>query len=233
VAEKEVLDEEKGVENSKDYLLRVLGVAESFGKTRYVDNVSFGISGGEILVLLGPNAAGKLTIVNTIRGEPAPGKWEKYAARDRYGEAGEAGTEVYWVYFFLLRECALTVFLLGEQPPSPPPRRTDLLNRHLLEMLFVKNPPVTQSPVPCLPFSCEPGSAPYTNSTPSTRPFTPSNNPLNGRSLPPRVSRCNLEQADFGVGEYQQLEDEVGWCVPRPSCAENGTGKRKGGDGGC
>jgi ABC-type sugar transport system ATPase subunit len=57
VAEKEVLDEEKGVGNSKDYLLRVLGVAKSFGKTRYVDNVSFGISSGEILVLLGPNAA--------------------------------------------------------------------------------------------------------------------------------------------------------------------------------
>jgi ATP-binding cassette subfamily A (ABC1) protein 3 len=72
VVEKEVLDEEKRVENPEDYLLRVIGVAKSFGKTRAVDNVSFGISGGEILALLGPNGAGKSTIVNMIRGELSP-----------------------------------------------------------------------------------------------------------------------------------------------------------------
>jgi ATP-binding cassette subfamily A (ABC1) protein 3 len=69
VTENEVLDEVKRVEDSEDDLLRVLGVAKTFGKTRAVENVSFGIRGGEILALLGPNGAGKSTIINMIRGE--------------------------------------------------------------------------------------------------------------------------------------------------------------------
>jgi ATP-binding cassette subfamily A (ABC1) protein 3 len=72
MTEKEVLDEVKRVESSEDDLLRVLAVTKTFGKTRAVDNVSFGISGGEILVLLGPNGAGKSTIINMIRGELSP-----------------------------------------------------------------------------------------------------------------------------------------------------------------
>jgi len=72
VKDKAVLDEEIRVDAAEDDLLRVLGVAKSFGTNRAVDNVSFGISGGEILALLGPNGAGKSTIINMIRGELSP-----------------------------------------------------------------------------------------------------------------------------------------------------------------
>jgi ATP-binding cassette, subfamily A (ABC1), member 3 len=72
VTDQDVVQEKIRVEAAEDDLLRVLGVAKSFGKLRAVDNVSFGISGGEILALLGPNGAGKSTIINMVRGELSP-----------------------------------------------------------------------------------------------------------------------------------------------------------------
>lgn len=65
---KEIIDEKIRVEASDSDLLRVLQVAKSFGANKAVDDVSFGITGGEILALLGPNGAGKSTIINLIRG---------------------------------------------------------------------------------------------------------------------------------------------------------------------
>lgn len=69
---KEIRDEKIRVETSNSDLLRVLQVSKSFGANKAVNEVSFGISGGEILALLGPNGAGKSTIINLIRGYLRP-----------------------------------------------------------------------------------------------------------------------------------------------------------------
>ncbi|KAK0384392.1 hypothetical protein NLU13_8479 [Sarocladium strictum] len=53
-------------------LLRLLNVSKKFGKNVAVDDVSFGLRGGEIMALLGPNGAGKTTTINMIRGDMAP-----------------------------------------------------------------------------------------------------------------------------------------------------------------
>jgi ATP-binding cassette subfamily A (ABC1) protein 3 len=65
----EVTDEKNRVESSDSDLLRVLHLVKYFGSNRAVDDVSFGLSPGEILALLGPNGAGKSTITNIIRCE--------------------------------------------------------------------------------------------------------------------------------------------------------------------
>jgi ATP-binding cassette subfamily A (ABC1) protein 3 len=69
VVSQEIQGEKARVQTSESDLLRVLQVSKSFGSNKAVDDVSFGISGGEILALLGPNGAGKSTIINMIRGE--------------------------------------------------------------------------------------------------------------------------------------------------------------------
>ncbi|KAL8901107.1 MAG: hypothetical protein Q9207_005359 [Kuettlingeria erythrocarpa] len=52
--------------------LRVLHLSKSFGKTRAVDDVTFGVQRGEVFALLGPNGAGKSTAISLIRGDIPP-----------------------------------------------------------------------------------------------------------------------------------------------------------------
>jgi branched-chain amino acid transport system ATP-binding protein len=52
--------------------LKVASLRKSFRAVRAVDDVSFGVSGGEFLALIGPNGAGKSTCFNTINGQLAP-----------------------------------------------------------------------------------------------------------------------------------------------------------------
>jgi len=68
----DVRDEKERVEHSDLDLLRVLGLTKQFGTNVAVDNVSFGVSRGEVFALLGPNGAGKSTSINMIRGELRP-----------------------------------------------------------------------------------------------------------------------------------------------------------------
>ncbi|KAL8829277.1 MAG: hypothetical protein Q9170_006239 [Blastenia crenularia] len=59
-ASKDVADEIKRVkEDISAEGLRVLHLSKSFGKTKAVDDVTFGVDGGEVFALLGPNGAGK------------------------------------------------------------------------------------------------------------------------------------------------------------------------------
>jgi branched-chain amino acid transport system ATP-binding protein len=53
---------------SEDLVLQVKGVHKSFGGVRAVNNVSFDLSRGEILGVIGPNGSGKTTLVNLITG---------------------------------------------------------------------------------------------------------------------------------------------------------------------
>ncbi|MBV9288072.1 MAG: ABC transporter ATP-binding protein [Hyphomicrobiales bacterium] len=57
-------------------ILAVERLAKCFGPLKAVDDVSFRVSGGEILGLLGPNGAGKTTTINMVLGvlEPTAGR---------------------------------------------------------------------------------------------------------------------------------------------------------------
>ena len=53
-------------------VLEVQGIAKAFGGVQAVDDVSFGVSAGEMLALIGPNGAGKTTCFNMLNGQIAP-----------------------------------------------------------------------------------------------------------------------------------------------------------------
>ena len=55
-------------------MLRVTSLTKKFNDLIAVDNVSFSIEKGEILALIGPNSAGKSTIVKSIVGLIKPTK---------------------------------------------------------------------------------------------------------------------------------------------------------------
>lgn len=57
-------------------VLSVRNIAKSFGGIRAVDDVSFDVSGSEILGLIGPNGSGKSTLFNCILGQLSPDQGE-------------------------------------------------------------------------------------------------------------------------------------------------------------
>lgn len=52
--------------------MKVLHLEKTFRRYKAVDDVTFGVDGGEKLALLGPNGAGKTTTISLIRGELRP-----------------------------------------------------------------------------------------------------------------------------------------------------------------
>ncbi|KAI9759633.1 MAG: hypothetical protein M4579_002201 [Chaenotheca gracillima] len=69
--EKEINDELRRVSSSNDGL-RVLHLSKSFGSNQAVEDITFGVSRGEVFALLGPNGAGKSTTISLIRGDIQP-----------------------------------------------------------------------------------------------------------------------------------------------------------------
>ncbi|XBS71246.1 ATP-binding cassette domain-containing protein [Acerihabitans sp. KWT182] len=53
-------------------LLSLAGVTRRFGGLLAVDDVSFTLTGGELIGLIGPNGAGKTTLFNLITGFTPP-----------------------------------------------------------------------------------------------------------------------------------------------------------------
>lgn len=53
---------------SSDRLVEVSRLCKSYGSTRAVDSVSFTVERGQVVVLLGPNASGKTTILRSVAG---------------------------------------------------------------------------------------------------------------------------------------------------------------------
>jgi ABC-type multidrug transport system ATPase subunit len=71
--EDDIGEELARVRSSNDGL-RVLNLTKSFGRVTAVENLTFGISRGEVFALLGPNGAGKSTTISLIRGDIQPSK---------------------------------------------------------------------------------------------------------------------------------------------------------------
>ena len=53
-------------------VLEARNVSKSFGGLRAVDDVTFGVTGGEVLGIVGPNGAGKTTLFDVITGHTRP-----------------------------------------------------------------------------------------------------------------------------------------------------------------
>jgi branched-chain amino acid transport system ATP-binding protein len=53
-------------------VLRVRGIAKSYGGVHAVREVSFDVAAGELLAMIGPNGAGKTTCFNMLNGQVAP-----------------------------------------------------------------------------------------------------------------------------------------------------------------
>lgn len=64
---------------SQEVLLQVRGVSKSFGGVKAVNNVSFELTKGEILGIIGPNGSGKTTLVNIITGFVKPDSGKVFA----------------------------------------------------------------------------------------------------------------------------------------------------------
>ena len=62
------------------YVLTVTNLRKTFGKLVAVDDVSFGIEGGQLVGLLGPNGAGKTTTVSMIAGLVTPDRGDVLVA---------------------------------------------------------------------------------------------------------------------------------------------------------
>ncbi|KAI9743085.1 MAG: hypothetical protein M1818_003380 [Claussenomyces sp. TS43310] len=68
IVNEEAADELKHVTSSNDGL-RVLHLTKAFGKAVAVEDLTFGVTRGEVFALLGPNGAGKSTSISLIRGD--------------------------------------------------------------------------------------------------------------------------------------------------------------------
>ncbi len=66
-------------------LLRVDNVVKQFGGFRALDGISFGLSTGEVLGLVGPNGSGKTTCINVISGIYRPDGGQIYFEGQRIG----------------------------------------------------------------------------------------------------------------------------------------------------
>src|SRR5258708_37675699 len=71
--ENDIGEELARVRSSNDGL-RVLNLTKSFGCVTAVENLTFGITRGEVFALLGPNGAGKSTTISLIRGDIQPSR---------------------------------------------------------------------------------------------------------------------------------------------------------------
>ena len=61
-----------GARVPREVLLRVTGLAKSFGGVKAVREVSFDVAAGELVALIGPNGAGKTTCFNLVNGQIVP-----------------------------------------------------------------------------------------------------------------------------------------------------------------
>ena len=65
-------DEPATVSDASAAAARVIGISKRFGKTSILENISFDVAEGEVLVLLGASGSGKTTILRIIAGLEMP-----------------------------------------------------------------------------------------------------------------------------------------------------------------
>jgi len=79
--------------------LHISDVSVKFGKLKAVDHIHAKVDGGKIVALLGPNAAGKTTLLRTIAGlqNPSKGKIELDGANVRRLSPHDRASKIAWV----------------------------------------------------------------------------------------------------------------------------------------
>ncbi|HEU5460373.1 MAG TPA: ABC transporter ATP-binding protein [Pyrinomonadaceae bacterium] len=65
-------EDPRPIENSSQAAASVIGISKRFGKTSVLENISFDVAEGEVLVLLGASGSGKTTILRIIAGLEMP-----------------------------------------------------------------------------------------------------------------------------------------------------------------
>ena len=60
------------MQNDKQAAIQIVNLSKSFGNQKILDNVSFEIASGEVLVVLGPSGSGKTTLLRIIAGLETP-----------------------------------------------------------------------------------------------------------------------------------------------------------------
>ena len=103
-------------------LLEARALTKSYGQLRANDDVSFSISPGEIVGIVGENGAGKSTLVKMLGGAIAPDSGDIYVAGERIvmhspADAKQAGISLVHQHFKLIE-----FFDRGGEPGSRPSR---------------------------------------------------------------------------------------------------------------
>jgi ABC-type polar amino acid transport system ATPase subunit len=62
------LHDEPRRESGSGPILKVRGLCKSFGERRVIDDVSFGVAAGEVMVFIGPSGTGKSTLLRCVNG---------------------------------------------------------------------------------------------------------------------------------------------------------------------
>ena len=136
-------------------LLRMEGVAKSFGATRALDGVRFELCRGEVHALLGENGAGKSTLVKVLSGAVRPDAGRMEIAGEPYAPAGPADGKrrgVRMIYQELTLCPHLTVeenVLLGKEPRRRGLVRSGEMRHRVREVLdFMRHPEIApEAPV--------------------------------------------------------------------------------------
>src|SRR2546427_289616 len=99
-------------------LLQVEGLCKAFGGLRAVDDLSFELTEGEILGLLGPNGSGKTTVFNLIAGALRADAGRVRLLDEPLGGLNATEVETALALFRKIRADAITLVIVEHNVPA-------------------------------------------------------------------------------------------------------------------